>query len=74
MEHGFFQEQAGLQRMLDELNEDILFLAFGVIFGNTTDLRQEYLVAFYEEEFDNPDSAIKSTQKQPMVPRQKIRT
>ena len=74
MEHGFFQEQAALQRMLDELNEDILFLAHGVIFGNTTDLHQEYLAAFYEEEFDNPDSAIESTQKRPMVPRQKIRT
>ena len=54
MEHGFFQEQAALQRMLDELNEDISFLALGVIFGNTTDLHQKYLAAFYEEEFDNP--------------------
>ena len=73
MEHGFFQEQAALQRMLDELNEDILFLAHGVISGNTTDLHQEYLAAFYEEEFDNPDGAIESTQKRPMVSRQKIR-
>ena len=73
MEHGFFQEQAALQRMLDELNEDILFLAHGVIFDNTTDLHQKYLAAFYEEEFDNPDSAIESTQKRPMVSRQKIR-
>ena len=73
MEHGFFQEQAALQRMLDELNEDIFFLAHGVIFDNTTDLHQKYLAAFYEEEFDNPDSAIESTQKRPMVPRQKIR-
>ena len=73
MEHGFFQEQAALQRMLDELNDDILLLAHGVISGNTTDLHQEYLAAFYKEEFDNPDSAIESTQKRPMVSRQKIR-
>ena len=73
MEHGFFQEQGALQRMLDDLNEDIFFLAHGVISGNTTDLHQKYLAAFYEEEFDNPDSAIESTQKRPMVSRQKIR-
>ena len=73
MEHGFFQEQGALQRMLDDLNEDIFFLAHGVISGNATDLHQEYLEAFYKEEFDNPDSAIESTQKRPMVSRQKIR-
>ena len=72
MEHGFFQELGALQRMLDELNEDIFFLAHGVISGSTTALHQKYLEAFYEEEFDNPDSAIKSTQKRPMVPRSKI--
>lgn len=72
-EHGFCQEQAALQRMIDELNEDILVLAHGVVFNKPTDLHQEYLAAFYKEEFDNPDSAIKSTQRRPMVPRQKIR-
>lgn len=71
--HGFFQEQAALQRMIDELNEDILFLAHGVIFDKPTDLHREYLAAFYKEEFDNPDSAMESTQKRPMVPRKKIR-
>ncbi len=30
-DNGFVQEQASLQRILDEISEDILFLAFGVI-------------------------------------------
>jgi hypothetical protein len=71
MEHGFVQEQAALQRMLDEIEEDISFLAFAIIFNDMTELHQTYLDAFYEEEFD-ADSAMASTQKRPMVPRKKI--
>lgn len=73
MTNGFVQEQAALQRMLDEFNEDIVFLAYGVISGNITDLHREYLASFYQEELDNPESAIASTQKRPMISRQKIR-
>ena len=72
MEHGFVQEQAAMQRMLDELHEDIMFLSFGVIFEKWTPLHDKYLAAFYEEEFDK-ESAIDSTQKRPMIPRNKIR-
>jgi hypothetical protein len=70
---GFFQEQGALQRMLDEFNEDILFLANSVIAGDTTELHRDYMMAFFLEEFDHPASAIRSTQKRPMVPRKKIR-
>lgn len=72
MTHGFVQEQAALQRVLDELQEDVTFLAFGVIFGKWTSLHDEYLAAFFEEEFD-AETAIDSTQKRPMIPRKKIR-
>jgi len=71
MEHGFVQEQASLQRMLDEMQEDISFLSFGVIHGDTTPLHQSYLDAFFEEEFD-AETALASTQKRPMIPRRKI--
>jgi hypothetical protein len=71
--NGFLQEQGALQRILDEFNEDIQFLTFGIIFGDTTDLHREYLEAFYQEEFDDPGSAFKSSQKRPMIPRRKIR-
>ena len=72
MQRGFFQEQATLQRMLDELNDDTMFLAYGVISGEVTDLHREYLACFYQEEFDDPESAMKSAQKRSMVPRRKI--
>ena len=70
---GLLQEQAALQRTLDEFEEDIAFLCFGIIFGEITDLHKEYLAAFYEEEYDDPESAIASTQKRPMIRRKKIR-
>lgn len=72
MTHGFVQEQAALQRMLDELQEDVTFLAFGVIFNQWGPLHDDYLAAFFEEEFD-AETAIDSTQKRPMIPRKKIR-
>ena len=71
MEYGFVQEQAALQRILDEIEEDITFLTFGVIFNDMTPLHKSYLDAFFEEEF-NADTALESTQKRPMVPRKKI--
>jgi len=70
---GYLQEQAALQRTLDEFEEDIAFLCFGIIFNEITDLHREYLSAFYEEEFDDPESAIRSTQKRSTIPRKKIR-
>ena len=70
--HGFVQEQGALQRMLDEINEDITFLSFGVVFNDITPLHQNYLDAFFEEEFD-AETGLASTQKRPMIPRKKIR-
>ncbi len=71
MVHGFVQEQAALQRTLDELQEDITFLAFAIIFDCREQLHQDYLDAFFQEEFD-AETAFASTQKRPMVPRKKI--
>ena len=73
LEHGFVQEQGALHRILDEFQEDISFLAYALIFGETTGLHRQYLSAFYEEEFDKPESPLESTQKRPMVSRKKIR-
>ena len=71
MEHGFVQEQAALQRILDEIQEDITFLSFAAIRDDLTPLHKAYLDAFYEEEFDVA-SALESSQKRPMPPRAKI--
>lgn len=72
LEHGFLQEHGALQRILDELHEDVSFLALAVIYDNHTPLHQDYLDAFYEEEFD-AESALESAQKRPMISRKKIR-
>lgn len=71
MEHGYVQEQAVLQRVLDEIQEDVVFLAFGAMSAELSPLHTEYLDAFFQEEFDK-ESALESTQKRPMVSRNKI--
>ena len=71
LDKGFFQEQAALQRMLDEFREDILFLSHAAIRDDVTDLHREYLATFYEEEFDNEDP-LRATQRRPMIRRQRI--
>ena len=72
LNNGFVQEQAALQRMLDEIQQDISFLALGVIRGDhESPLHRRYLDAFFEEEFD-ADTAIESIQKRDMIPRKKI--
>ena len=72
LQHGLVQEQAALQRMLDEFHEDIMMLAYASIYSDVTALHEKYLAAFYEEEFDK-ENAIESTQKRPMVSRKEIR-
>jgi hypothetical protein len=72
LNHGMLQEQAALHRILDELQQDISFLAYARMFDDFTDLHRRYLEAFYQEEFDVPESPIDSTQRRPSIPRQKI--
>lgn len=71
MTHGFVQEQGALQRILHEMHEDVIFLCCSRIFNDFTPLHQEFLDAFYEEEFD-AETAMDSTQKRPMPSRKKI--
>ncbi len=73
LKKGFAQEQGALQRMLDEFQEDIIFLVYGLTIDEITDLHKKYLSFFYEEEFDMPESPVESSQKRGMIPRKKIR-
>ena len=66
-EQGFVQEQASLQRILDEITESIEFLHYAVTFKDITDLHREYLKAFYEK------IDMESLSSRPMVPRKKLR-
>jgi hypothetical protein len=69
--HGLAQEQGVIQRTLDEIGEDIFVLVAGLQRGFEP-LHHQLLEAFWEEEFDNPRSAVKSTQKRAPPPRRKI--
>ena len=66
-EHGFVQEQASLQRMLDEIIESVEFLSYAVIDDDITGLHKKYLNAFYEK------MDAESPRNRPMIPRQKLR-
>ena len=70
---GLFQEQGIVQRTLDEIGEDILFLSLGVIYGDITHRHRQYLKYFYEEEFQDPSNILGSHSSRGMVPREKIR-
>lgn len=72
LNHGFLQEQAALQRTIDETNEDIMFLVYAVTKGETTELHERFLDAFWEEEVDESGAMLGSAQKRPMIPRNRI--
>jgi hypothetical protein len=72
MDAGFIQEQAALQRILDEICEDISFLSFSIIFAAPTQWHATYLDAFFQEEFD-PSDKVASSSERASIPRKKIR-
>ena len=73
LSNGFVQEQAILQRTIDETNEDIMFLVYAVINDTITDLHKRFLEAFWEEEIDKSGTTMSSKQNRPMIPRKKLR-
>jgi hypothetical protein len=73
LDRGLFQEQGMIQRALDELEEDIAFLSFGVISGELSSLHEQYLDYFYAEEFDDPSNIVASHRSRGIVKREKIR-
>jgi hypothetical protein len=70
---GFLQEIGALQRIMDEIDSDILFLCGPILFGNKEQRHDDYLEEFFAEEFDVPSDPVRSTQKRRRVPRDKIR-
>jgi hypothetical protein len=73
LERGLFQEQGMIQRAVDEIEEDIWFLALAVINNDVTDRHQEYLQYFYTEEFADPNDVVGSRLSRGMVKRDRIR-
>jgi len=73
LRNGHIYEQAMLERVVDEANEDILFLVFAITNNNLTPLHERYLTAFWQEEFSDHSDPLGSEQKRDMVPRKRIR-
>ena len=51
--HGLLQEQASLHRILDEIREDIIFLATAVTNDEVTERHEQYLSAFFNTASDS---------------------
>lgn len=69
---GFTQELCVIFRTLDEFFEDLMFLALAHGSGNSSKLLSKYLEEFFQEEFDDPESAFRSTQKRDRLSRRDI--
>lgn len=70
---GYVQEAGVLFRTLDEIHEDIFFLASAETNGARTDRHTQYLEAFYAEAvFSRPEGSL-DIPKPNLVPRKKIR-
>lgn len=70
---GHVYEQAMLARVVDEANEDIVFLVLALTEDSLTLLHERYLAAFWQEEFSDYSDLLNSAVKREMVPRKKIR-
>jgi hypothetical protein len=70
VEHGMIQEQGILQRAIDEVDGDILFLSFGHQNGIET-IHEDFLEAFWAEEFENTEEVL-SHKRRLSVPRKRI--
>jgi hypothetical protein len=69
---GLLQEVGCIQRVLDEVGEDIYFLVASVTNGERTDKHDRYLAAFWGEQFPDPNNAMARQKKPDSVPRNKI--
>jgi hypothetical protein len=68
---GLYQEQCSMHRILDDITDDITFLAFGAVNG-LDPLHDLYLEEFWKEEFDQR-APLSPPAKRGMIKRDKIR-
>lgn len=69
---GYVQEMGVICRTIDEFFVDIIFLLEGFPDKELTAPQRQFLEDFYQEEFDQPESPLESTQRRKTVRRQKI--
>lgn len=70
--NGFVQEQGVLQKTLDEIHEDIFFLAAAITNDKETDRHTQYLLAFYDDPILRKGKPHEQFKKPNLVPRKKI--
>lgn len=70
--NGFLQEQGVMQRTLDEIHQDIFFLALAVTNDEITDRHRKYLEVFYDDPVLRLGSHAERFRKPDLVPRRKI--
>lgn len=71
--HGFFQEQAALQRVHDELTEDITFIALAIAFDQPCATLTQLLDAFYTETMSGRSNHTETPKGPKSPPRKKVR-
>lgn len=72
LQAGLLQEMAATCRMLDEICEDIAFLAVPLTNDETTELHERYLRGFWAEEFQDGNDTLARHQKPDTPRRNKI--
>jgi hypothetical protein len=70
---GYVNEQAVVHRLIDELNEDVMFLVLSRSSEGVTSLHERFLRSFFAEEFKDPANIVGTRLARDIVPRRKIR-
>ncbi len=72
LEHGYVQEIGTLCRCIDDFFQDVLFLASPLGASGPSEQQNRLVEEFFQEEFDNIDNPLRSTQIRKRVPRSKV--
>jgi hypothetical protein len=70
---GLIQEQGVLQRAIDETDEDILFLGLAMTNGLRTELHDDYLKQFWQEDYGDASQPVATRIPRGQTRRSKIR-
>lgn len=69
---GLLQEQAAICRMVDEFQEDVVFLSFGIIDGSISPRHRQYLESFFSKIENEQLDPSQFFEKKNLVSRRKI--
>lgn len=74
LQNGYLQELAVLQRVLDDIGEELDFLVLGKLMGTWGHFHDKYISSFFTEVFNNPLKPMSALEvKKPIVTRKQVR-